>query len=128
MPMTFDDARSFALSLPGTSEEPHFDKLSWRVDRKIFATVPPDSAHLHIFVDEAETRASVEEDPVAFEELWWGKKLVGTRVNLAGASSDRVEELLEEAWSLRAPARLRSLRDLDSHKGAGFFDDSAVSE
>ncbi len=30
--------RSHALSLPGTTEEPHFEKTSFRVRRKIFAT------------------------------------------------------------------------------------------
>ena len=108
--MTIDDARRFALSLPGTAEEPHLEKMSWRVDRKIFATIPPEGDRLHIFVDEAETRASVEEDPIAFEELWWGKKLVGLKVNLASAEDDRVEEVLEDAWSQRAPSRLQALR------------------
>jgi predicted DNA-binding protein (MmcQ/YjbR family) len=36
----FQRAREFALSLPGTSEEPHFDMSSFRVKGKIFATVP----------------------------------------------------------------------------------------
>ncbi len=108
--MKLDDARRFAQSLPGTTEEPHFEKMSWRVVRKIFATIPPEGDRLHIFVDEAETRASVEEDPIAFEELWWGKKLVGLKVNLASAEVDRIEELLEDAWGQRAPSRLRALR------------------
>ena len=44
--------RAFALSLPATTEEPHFDMSSFRVRGKIFATVPPDGEHLHVFVDE----------------------------------------------------------------------------
>jgi len=99
-------ARRFCLSLPETSEEPHFDMSSFRVRRKIFATVPPDNAHLHVFVDEAETLAAVAEHPTAFEELWWGKQLRGVRVNLAAADADRVSELLEEAWRKRAPKGL----------------------
>ena len=31
--------RQLALSFPGTDEEPHFDKTSFRVNKKIFATV-----------------------------------------------------------------------------------------
>jgi hypothetical protein len=79
---------------------------SFRVRRKIFATVPPDDAHLHVFVDEAETCAAVAESPTAFEELWWGTQLRGVRVNLAAADADRVSELLEEAWRKRAPRGL----------------------
>jgi hypothetical protein len=101
-----EDAKKYAMSLPGTTEEPHFDMRSWRVNHKIFATVPVERGRLHIFVDESETRACVEEDPAAFEELWWGKKLVGVRVNLSKAKTSQVGELLEDAWSRRAPKRL----------------------
>jgi hypothetical protein len=79
---------------------------SFRVGGKIFATVPPDEAHLHVFVDEAEIAASVAEDPRAFEPLLWGSKVRGLRVVLACAPADRVEELLAEAWRRRAPRRL----------------------
>jgi hypothetical protein len=99
-------ARRFALSLPGASEEPHFDLASFRVGGKIFATVPPDEAHLHVFVDEPEIAASVAEDPAAFEPLLWGSKVRGLRVVLAVAQQDRVEELLAEAWRRRAARRL----------------------
>lgn len=33
-----DFLRSFALSLPGTTEEPHFEKASFRVKKKIFVS------------------------------------------------------------------------------------------
>ena len=59
----FQRARAFALSLPGASEEPHFDMSSFRVNGKIFATVPPGEEYLHVFVDETEAEASVAEDP-----------------------------------------------------------------
>jgi hypothetical protein len=107
----FDSARSQALSLPGTTEEPHFEMTSWRVNHKIFATVPPDGENLHIFLDESETRALVQEDPTAFEELWWGKKLVGVRVRLAKAKTKHVQELLEEAWRRKAPKGVQAKLD-----------------
>lgn len=101
-----EGARRFALSLPGATEEPHFDMASFRVRGKIFATAPPDGEHLHVFVDEGEVHAAVAEDPAAFEPLLWGQRLRGLRVRLAAASQDRVEELLEESWRRKAPARL----------------------
>ena len=36
--ITIDIFRKLALALPETTEEPHFEKLSFRVKKKIFAT------------------------------------------------------------------------------------------
>jgi hypothetical protein len=99
------------VSLPEASEEPHFDMRSFRVRGRIFATVPADETHLHVFVDEDETRAAVAEDPAAVEELWWGKQLRGVRVDLAAADATPVFELLEESWRRKAPKRLVATRD-----------------
>ncbi len=107
----YQRARAFALSLPGASEQPHHDMSSFRVSGKIFATVPPGEAYLHVFVDQAETEASVAEDPAAFEPLMWGKRLRGVRIRLAAADDARLEELIEESWRRKAPARLLAERD-----------------
>jgi hypothetical protein len=104
-------ARAFALSLPGTSEEPHFDMTSFRVNGRIFATAPADETRLHIFVDEGEIAATVAEYgdaglPHAFEPLLWGQRVRGLRVLLAAAPQDRVRELLTDAWRRKASKRL----------------------
>jgi hypothetical protein len=103
-------ARAFALSLPGTAEEPHFDMTSFRVRGKIFATATADETRLHVFVDESEVAATVAEraDPrhTAFEPLLWGGRVRGLRVTLAAAPDDRVRELLAEAWRRKAGPRL----------------------
>jgi hypothetical protein len=99
-------ARAFALSLPGTSEEPHFDMTSFRVGGKIFATAPPDETRLHVFVDEGEVEASVADLPRAFEPLLWGQQVRGLRILLAAAPDERVRELLAESWRRKAPRRL----------------------
>ncbi|MFT3854121.1 MAG: MmcQ/YjbR family DNA-binding protein [Ilumatobacteraceae bacterium] len=104
--MELADVRTIALALPEATEEPHFDMTSFRVRGKIFATAPPDEGHLHVFVDEAETAATVVESPGWCAELWWGKKLSGVRVTLAGADPERVAELLEESYRRRAPKKL----------------------
>jgi hypothetical protein len=105
MALSMAAVRELALALPGATEEPHFDMASFRVRGKIFATVPPDGLHLHVFVDDAETQACVAEAPGVFEPLLWGGKRRGLRVSLAGADRDRVRELLEEAWRRKASAR-----------------------
>jgi hypothetical protein len=109
-------ARRFALSLPGATEEPHFDMASFRVRGKIFATVPPDDEHLHVFVDEGEVHAAVAEDPAAFEPLLWGQRLRGLRVRIVAAPAHRIAELLEESWRRKAPARLAA--EWDARRGS----------
>jgi hypothetical protein len=110
-----DTARRFALSLPESTEEPHFEKSSFRVRGKIFATVPLGGKHLHVFVDGAEGRALIADDPAAFEEIWWGKKVASDwlRVNLGAADRAQVCELLEDAWRLKAPKRVVAAFDAE---------------
>jgi len=110
-----DRARAFALALPGSTEEPHFDMSSFRVRGRIFATVPAGDAYLHVFVDEGEVHAAVAEDPAAFEPLVWGQRLRGLRIRIAATSNDRVAELLEESWRRRAPVRLAA--EWDAERG-----------
>jgi hypothetical protein len=107
----FEEVKRFALSLPETTEEPHFDMSSFRVRGKIFVTVPPEKDRAHIFVDEHETKAAVAGDASVFEELWWGKRLSGIRVNLKAADRETVYELIEEAWRRKAPKKLIAARD-----------------
>jgi hypothetical protein len=112
-------ARAFALSLPGATEEPHFDMASFRVRGKIFATVPPDDQHLHVFVDEGEVHAAVAEDPAAFEPLLWGQRPRGLRIRIAAAPAHRIAELLEESWRRKAPARLAAEWDARRRSATG---------
>jgi len=79
-----EQARRFALSLPEAVEVPHHELSSFRVRGKIFATVPPDERHLHVFVDEQRRESVIAADPAACEKLWWGSKVVGVRVVLQG--------------------------------------------
>ncbi len=104
--MTREQARRFALSLPEAAEEPHFEMWSFRVRGKIFATVPPDGGHLHVFVDDEAVRMAVADDPAVFEELWWGKKLAGVRVTLSAAKPEAVFDLLRSSWRRKAPRKL----------------------
>jgi hypothetical protein len=111
--MRLDTARRFALSLPETTEEPHFDMSSFRVKGKIFATVPPDGKRLHVCVGADEVRALVEEEPAAFEVIVWGKREVSdwVRVHLPAAERAQVCELLEHAWRSKAPKRVLAAFD-----------------
>ncbi len=50
--MKLAQVRKYALSLPGVTEEPHFDRTSFRVGGKIFVTARPAESHIHVFVPE----------------------------------------------------------------------------
>lgn len=100
--------RRFALGLPEVTEEPHFDKASFRVARKIFVTVPPEGTHIHVFVGDARREPALALHPGSIEKLTWGGKVVGVRIDLARCPAEAVRELVRAAWEERAPARLRS--------------------
>lgn len=95
---TLEEVRKYALSLPEVTEEPHFEKTSFRVRGKIFATVPEGGQYLHVFTDELEVRSCVEDDPEAYEVLMWGRRVAGVRINLAASKLDHVLNLLEDGW------------------------------
>lgn len=112
--MRIDEVRRYALSLPEATEEPHFQLSSFRVRGKIFATVPVDQAHLHVFVAEEDREFATTVDPQAYEKLWWGKKVVGVRVTLAKAKINDVEHLLYSAWRRKAPKALGVSSSVDA--------------
>lgn len=115
--MKLDAVRKYALSLPETTEAPHFDMSSFRVRGKIFCTIPSDRKRLHISVDPLECEALLAEGLPVFEEIIWGKnpKRDFIRVYLAKADPAQVRELLEDAWRMKAPKRL--VADYDVARG-----------
>ena len=117
--MRLADARKFALSLPETTEQPHFEAASFRVGGKIFATVPPGGKRMRIFVEQDEAEAVLAEDPATYEPVIWGKRTVpgAVSVNLRSAKLGQVRELLEEAWRMRAPKRAIAALEAADNRG-----------
>jgi predicted DNA-binding protein (MmcQ/YjbR family) len=70
--MQLNQARTYALSLPGATEEPHFHFTSFRVRGKTFATSTPGEINLHIFVDEDLRAPLIAAQPESYEALRWG--------------------------------------------------------
>ena len=108
MATTLHQVRQFALSLPETTEEPHFHLTSFRVKGKIFATAPPDGESLRVFVSDEERQIALNEYPDFLEELLWGKRVVGLSITLAIAQPAVVENLLMQGWARKAPKKLHA--------------------
>ena len=105
--MTADDIRRLALSLPQVEEHPHFDKTSFRVRGKIFATLTPDEARLMVKLP-LEIKATIEaEHPDAFVPLpgAWGCG-GSTLLEIAGMPDDKLADLVRLAWRQVAPRAL----------------------
>lgn len=109
VPVSPDDARSLALSLPEAVEQDHHGRPSFRVGGKIFATLWSEQ-RMNVMVDEGGIRTAVESAPDTCEEVWWGKRLAAVGVTLARADRDLLCELLTDAWEQKAPRRLVSDR------------------
>ena len=104
--MRFTTVRSYALTLPEVTEEPHHHFGSFRVRGKIFVTMPPDHEHIHVFVSEPEREQAIAMYPTFAEKLLWGGKVVGVRLALAPAPSSIVKFLVRRAWENKAPKAL----------------------
>jgi hypothetical protein len=104
--MNAADVRRLALALPEAAEAPHFHFTSFRVRGRIFATMPPEGTHLHLFVPEPVREQALAMDPAFLEALPWGRRIVGLRVHLQPARAAVVRSLLAQAWRAKAPKSL----------------------
>ncbi|HPU52571.1 MAG TPA: MmcQ/YjbR family DNA-binding protein [Burkholderiaceae bacterium] len=102
MAVSLDSVRTFALSLPDTTEEPHHDFGSFRVRGKIFVTIPPGEALLHIFLPEHERELALAAHPDSLEPVHWGAKVLGVRARLALTSAAVVTQLVRTAYDFKA--------------------------
>jgi hypothetical protein len=98
--LSTDQARSAALALPGATEQDHHGRPSFRVERKIFATLW-DDRHMNVMVDEAGISTAAHDHPEVCSEVHWGKRLAAVRVDLDTASAALLADLLADAWERR---------------------------
>lgn len=102
---TAGDLRRIALSIEGTTEAPHFDRIAFKV-RRIYATLAPDrrSANLMLSPEEQEFKCLLA--PEAFAPLpnAWGKK-GATAVTLSALKIAGLRDALEIAWRHAAPKK-----------------------
>ena len=95
--------RRLALALPEAKEGAHFGQPDFRVNKKIFATLPVGGQAVSLKTTPANLEALVATDPAAFRDAWRGRWVT---VRLDRVSRTMLRDLLTDAWRLVAPKRL----------------------
>lgn len=110
-PMTPDDFRRLALSLPEATEGSHFGQLDFRITGKIFATLAHQKhGYGNLMLTPGQQADMIADAPAVFLPVHggWGEK-GATHVILAAIQEDRLRAALELAWKNKAPKRLREM-------------------
>ena len=109
--MTSKQFRAHALSLPEASEAPHFDRASFRIGKKIFATLTADGAEAMVRVSPRQRLyALLKEQPeVFFSYGGWTERNGSLGVRLGRAEVQLICELITDSWRLIAPKRALAL-------------------
>ena len=110
--------RSFALSLPEAVELPHFERASFRVRKRIFATLRASDGMAVLKLPREEQAALVAMHPEVYASTPWGHQ-GWTSVDLDRADPVELRELIVEAWRGVAPKRLVAAHDAPSLRGGG---------
>jgi hypothetical protein len=99
--------RKFALSFPETSEQPHFEKTSFRVGKKIFVTL--DTKNLRACVKLSETDQDIffvaGKTAVFPVPNKWGKQ-GWTFIDIQRVDPDLLNEAIKTAYCEVAPKKL----------------------
>ena len=102
--------RTLALSLPEALEHPHFDRASFRVRGKIFATLPPvgeDGVQKVVLKLPVLVKESLQQtDAGAVVSLGNWDKGGWTQLDIGRMDGEKLADLVRLAWRQVAPKRL----------------------
>lgn len=104
--VTTAEARQLALGLPETVEQDHHGRPSFRVMKRIFATLW-DERHMNVMLDEPGITTAVADHPGECSEVYWGKRVAAVRVDLDAADPALLRALLEDAWETKRAGSTR---------------------
>ena len=106
--MTPAQFRKLALSMPDAHEEPHFDRASFRIGTKIFATMLEKDATAMVRVSPLEElMLLLEGQPEVFFSFGgWTTKNCSLGIRLAKADAALLRELMIGSWAYSAPKTL----------------------
>lgn len=108
--VTLETLRTLALSFPETTEEPHFEKISFRVKKRIFATYDENRNRACIKLSEIDQDVFTKADPTTIYpvENKWGKQ-GWTNIELNKVNKDLFVDALTTAYCGVAPPKLAEL-------------------
>ncbi|MEJ7693919.1 MmcQ/YjbR family DNA-binding protein [Daejeonella sp.] len=105
-----ETCRELALSFPETNEAPHFEKPSFRVAKKIFATLNLKENRICVKLSEIDQDvfSAFDKDVIHPVPNKWGK-MGWTLVDLGKVRKDMLADILTMAYCEVAPKRLADL-------------------
>lgn len=105
--VSIDTFRKLALSLPEATEEPHFEKISFRVKKKIFATYDATNKRACIKLSEIDQDvfSSADKSMIFPVENKWGKQ-GWTIIEMNMVHKDLFTDALTTAYCTVAPKKL----------------------
>jgi len=108
--INIDAFRKLALSLPEATEEPHFDKTSFRVKKKIFATYDGKNKRACIKLSEIDQDvfSSVDNTIIFPVDNKWGKQ-GWTLIEMNKVHKDLFSDALITAYCEVAPKNLAEM-------------------
>ncbi|GBF40614.1 MmcQ/YjbR family DNA-binding protein [Leptospira johnsonii] len=105
--ISLDKVRKLALALPEAKEEPHFEKISFRVSKKIFATVDQENKKIVLKFDQNDQEffSSASKGSVYPIENKWGQQ-GWTCVEMKSTDLALFKDMLVVSYCGVAPKRL----------------------
>ncbi|GAB1445751.1 hypothetical protein MASR2M41_14750 [Flammeovirgaceae bacterium] len=105
--VTLESFRKLALSFPETTEEPHFEKISFRVKKKIFATYDDKKKIASIKLSEIDQDVftSADRKIIYAVDNKWGKQ-GWTLIEMNKVHKDLFIDALTTAYCEVAPTKL----------------------
>jgi predicted DNA-binding protein (MmcQ/YjbR family) len=105
--VSLEEARKIAMEYPETVEQPHFEKTSFRVRKKIFMTLDEDKqvAVVKLTPEDQSVFSSSPDESISPIPNKWG--LQGwTRINLKKVKKGLFKDALKCSWLHVAPKKL----------------------
>lgn len=107
MTATGDDVRSYALSLPETSEQFAWGMPVFRVERRLFLTLPDDETSMAVRCPVVDRDELVVAEPAKFWIAAHEANNPWVRVRLAALDdAEEMRAIIQDSWRLAAPGHL----------------------